>query len=76
MWAGFAFLKDFSQSSNVPVNEPEQVERDTTSQMKEAGKLKFQVWPDFKYFRIWQINFTSEGESLGRDGNDGSCGGS
>ena len=43
------------------VEEWEQVHRDTTSQTIETlEKLQFEAWPDFRHFRIWQMNFRSE----------------
>ena len=47
-------------SSKTSVKEPEQVERDTTSQQKEAGKLEFEAWPHSRNFRISRMNFRNE----------------
>ena len=41
------------------VEEPEQVERHATSHEKQAGKLEFDAWPDFRNFRIWRMNLRS-----------------
>ena len=35
-------------------------ERDTTSHKQEAEKLEFEVWLDFRNFRVWRMNFRSE----------------
>ena len=37
-----------AHSSNVPVEKPEQVERETTSQNGVAKTLEFEAWPDFQ----------------------------
>ena len=49
----------------VLVEEPEQVEKDTTFQKKEAEQLDFEPWPDFRHFRIWGTNSRSEVSSCG-----------
>ena len=49
-----------TQNSGVLLQDPEQVERDTTSQKKEAEKLEFEAWLDFRNFRIWRMTFSSE----------------
>ena len=55
------------KSSNVAAEEPDQVERDTTSQKKEeAETLEFEAWPDFRNFRIWRMNFTTAVSSCAR----------
>ena len=39
-------VREIPGRSNARVEEPEQVERDTTSQNKEAEKLEFEAWPN------------------------------
>ena len=50
-----------AQSFKVLVEEPEQVERGRHNvPVKNAAKLEFGAWPDFRNFRIWRRNFRSE----------------
>ena len=50
-----------------PVEEPKQVERDTTSQNEEAEKPRFEAWLDFRNCRVWRMNFISEVSCMSSD---------
>ena len=49
-----------TKSSNVPVEDSEQVERPQLPREEEAETLECESWPHFRNSRIWQNNFTSE----------------
>ena len=52
-------LPDSHNSFNLAEEEPEKVERGTTSQ-KEAETLEFEAWLDCRNFIVWRMNFRSE----------------
>ena len=49
-----------THSFSVPVEEPAQLKRDSTSLSKEAEKLELEAWLGFRNFTIWRMNFRSE----------------